>query len=260
MGQVGGRASMAAMPVQRGNYGIPARQMAPARPFNDIAPPQQSAPAPMQPVMQPVPPVQPIQPPAPTYAQPAPAVPVQQPQPMAAPAPQPIQTPQQPIFQTPVAPVQAAPIKKQGFWPKLIPKLQLVLIIVGVLLTIGGVARLMTAPNIAANTIAVGAVSANDGSNITIQFTADDGKLHKLKQSGNFPKLIPGTAVQIAYQPGAPDTTAKQVDSVKAVKNQGTALAVAGGSLLTVGLIIWFVRFIRRRADGPRKVAMATTA
>ena len=254
MGQVGGRASLSAMPVQRGNYGIPPRQpmQQPAQTFADIAPPR-----PAHPITQPV-------------QVPTPPQPVQQPiqQPTASPKPSPIQPPQpisapvQPIFQTPTAAQQsaAAPVKKESFIKKLVPKLQLVLLIVGVLLLIGGGARYMTAPNIDADTIAVGAVAANDGRQMTIQFTADDGKMHKLNQPGNFPELKPGSAVQIAYRAGAPDTTAKRVDQVKSVKSQGLSLLIAGGSLLSVGLAVWFIRFIRNRADGPKKVAMATTA
>lgn len=271
VGQVGGRASLSAMPVQRGNYGIPPRQpmQQPAQTFTDIAPPRPAQPI-TQPVQAPRPPQSGMQP-QPTFAQPvAPPQPVQQPiqQPTASPRPAPIQPPQpisapvQPIFQTPTAAQQSAAVsvKNEGFIKKLVPKLQLVLLIVGVLLLIGGGARYMTAPNIDADTIAVGAVAANDGRQMTIQFTADDGKMHKLNQPGNFPELKPGSAVQIAYRAGAPDTTAKRVDQVKSVKSQGLSLLIAGGSLLSVGLVVWFIRFIRNRADGPKKVAMATTA
>ena len=53
--------------------------------------------------------------------------------------------------------------------------------------------------------------------------------MHKLNQPGNFPELKPGSAVQIAYRAGAPDTTAKQVDQVKSVKKPSLSLLIAGG-------------------------------
>ena len=88
VGQVGGRASLSAMPVQRGNYGIPPRQpmQQPAQTFTDIAPPRPAQPI-TQPVQAPTPP-QPVMQPQPTFAQPvAPPQPVQQPiqQPTASP-------------------------------------------------------------------------------------------------------------------------------------------------------------------------------
>lgn len=224
------------MPVQRGNYGIPPRQS--AAPVQATSPRQ----APMQPAMpsgprlmdiaappkpNPQPPIQP-QPaprPEPATTNPAPARPV---------VDQIVAPPKQPLF-TNIPPVeideQPAPTHKRGRW---LPALRLTLLIMGVLLLVGGAARWITAGSTAGHIIASGAVVSNDGTSMVIQFTANDGRLHKLTAGSN-DALIPGSGVQVAYRSGAVDSSAKQLAPISAARNLGSALVVSGLVLLAAG-------------------------
>jgi hypothetical protein len=122
----------------------------------------------------------------------------------------------------------------------------LVLLVVAGLLVLGGLARWATAGSTSGNLIAAGAVSANDGSTMTIQFTADDGQMHKFTNKSNN-SLIPGSAVQVAYRSGAADNNAKQVAPIKAAHTLGTSLLVTGIALgIFAGLLTVIMHWPRR--------------
>lgn len=246
------RPGLTAMPVQRGNYGIPTRQV-------PVAPVQPSGPAPAMPP-QPGPRLMDVAVPRPSQ----PAQPTQQPtQPVGSPV-----SMQNPGVPTPAAAIPAQPtfnatpkaVEEKANKPAklklILSKLCLVLLIVGALISLVGIARWATAGSIANDTIAVGAVTANDGNTISIQFTADDGQLHKFTIHGNQSALIPGTAVQVAYQPGAPDHTAKQVSKVKSAHNLGVSLFFTGVLLLIVGGGLGL--FVRRHTSHKSTTARAT--
>lgn len=215
-------------PVQRGNYGIPPRQSAPnpSGPRSmDIMPPRPATPrpTPVQPVVQ-----QPIAV-APTQSAVVAeqiAVPPASPQPLYTSTPRPINRPVQ-----------------RGRMDRLLPKLRLALVIVASLLVLTGLARWATAGSISGDLIAAGAVSANDGNTMTIQFTADDGQLHKFTNKSNA-ALIPGTAVQVAYRSGAPDNSAKQVAPIKAAHSLGVSLFVTG---VILGILAGLATLIMHR-------------
>ncbi|MDB5169970.1 MAG: hypothetical protein JWN82_366 [Candidatus Saccharibacteria bacterium] len=214
------------MPVQRGNYGIPPRRPAPlAQPAGprmmDIVPGQR---------MRPVAPI-------PTPVTPPPPVPASVPSQSAAmaeqisvtrPAPRPLYT------NTP-APAAQPELRRQQ--RRILPKLRLALLVVATLLTLGGIIRWATAGSISNDLIAAGAVSANDGNSMTIQFTADDGKLHKFTDKSNS-KLIPGSALQVAYRSGAADNSAKQVAPIQSAHSLGVSLFLTGVLLLAASGIV----------------------
>lgn len=245
------------MPVQRGNYGIPPRRSpsGPTTPQTSMPQPQPAIPTQTGPLMMDVAPRRP-------------SVMMQQPQvqstPVAAPqetapiTPAPVASSQTPLFnavpQHEKAPAKQAQPSKLG---KLAPKLKLAVLVFGVLLTLGGLGRLVTAPNIDGYTAGVAAVTANDSKVMTLQFTADDGKLHKFSANSN-PEFIPGTAVEVAYRPGAADNTVKQVAVVKATRNLGITLMSLGGFLLIVSGIAAIVTYRRRpKITAPTPVAVA---
>lgn len=121
------------------------------------------------------------------------------------------------------------------------------LVIAGLLL-IAGLTRWATAGSTAGDIIAAGAVSANDGSVMTIQFTADDGQLHKFTNKSNA-SLIPGSAVQVAYRSGAADKSAKQVAPINAARSLAMSLIVAGSVLaLLSGLATIIIRLSKPAA------------
>lgn len=225
-------ARAAATPVQRANYGIPPRQTAPLtsgpRSMDIMAPRRPTAPAaPAAPTPRPV--AQPIAT-APSQS----SVVAQQ---IAIPPTQP-----RPLYTNTPAPA-AAPAdqrKKHG----VLPKLRLALVVVGALLLVSGGARWATAGSTAGNLIAAGAVSANDGSTMTIQFTANDGELHKFTNKSNA-ALIPGSAVQVAYKSGAADKTAKQVGPIESARSLGISLLVTGAVLVVFAGLVTLI--IHRR-------------
>lgn len=196
----------------------------------------------------------PPQAPRPVAVAPAPIVPT----PVAVPStptptPQ-VAIPQQPLF----TPAPAQSIKKPTKPTGLLPKALLVLLIIGSLLSVAGLGRWITAGSTAGDNITVGAVLANDGNKLKIQFTADDGLLHSFNVNKAGSELIPGTAVQIAYQPGAADATAKQVSVVKNAHNLGVGLFSAGLFLLaSAGATIWVIR-LRHRKTGISPLAKPT--
>lgn len=216
------------MPVQRGNYGIPPRRAAPTT--TTAAGPLMMDVAPRRPAVQaPQTPLQPV------VTQAAPSIA----------APTPVTSSQTPLFSTAPQPEVATATKhKTSKLRKLAPKLKLVVLTLGILLTLGGLFRVLTAPNIDGYTAGVAAVTANDSKIMTLQFTADDGKLHKFSANSN-PEFIPGTAVEVAYRPGAADNTVKQVAVVKATRNFGITLLSAGVILLLISAVTTIVTYRR---------------
>lgn len=242
------RPSAIPQPIQRGNYGTPSR-VGSLQPMTQPTPQpaQVTAPAPqlvreIQPIFASAP--QPTAPnPVASYAQQRPAPAPNGPQFMdfAPSRPATTSSAQPPIFrQAPEQPV-AVEEKRPLFTPSTAAredrqpshhanKFKLVkgslLGLAAVLIIAGGV-RFVSAGNTTNDTIAVGAVSANDGRSMTIQFTATDGKLHKYSTASNR-DLIPGSAVEVAYRSGAPEATVRQVSIVKDGRNMGILIAAAG--------------------------------
>lgn len=120
------------------------------------------------------------------------------------------------------------------------------MLIVAALLSIGGIARWATAGSTKGHIIAVGAVKANDGYKMTIQFVADDGQLHKFTAKSQA-ELIPGTALEVAYRSGAPETTAKQVGLIKQTRSLGLNLLLLGIGLFAALGIVSLVQRLRHR-------------
>lgn len=255
-----GRPTAMSQPIQRGNYGISARPATPQpqplqRPAMQSAPVSQPvAPAAPQPTQAPIAPAvqSVVTAPRPVSATPqfmdfAPSRPVAAAQPTAltqqhtalAPAFD-VMSPtagltteeKRPLF-TPSA--TAAPQKEQktGKHLKKVTVIKYGLASVAIILLIAGGVRFTSAGNTSGDTIAVGAVSANDGRSMTIQFTATDGKLHKFSTASNR-SLIPGTAVELAYRSGAPEATVRQVSVIKDGRNMGMLIVMAGVALLAV--------------------------
>ncbi len=260
------RPGVVGAPMQRANYGIPARQSTPlqqpaqGQPMMDvIAPaPRPAQPAPVQPVAavppQPQPQQQPYQA-APQPVQPMqPVPPVQQPvavpQPVAA-APTPALPTTAPLGQRPAPMFTANQSTQAPQKPRkehrIIPKFRFVFLVIGLLLTIGGAARIATAGDVSGYVVAVGAVTANDGRKTSIQFTADDGKLHHFTVQGSKRNQIPGTAIEVAYQSGASDATVKQVAIVKSAHNLGVEMLSAGILFLAIGTVWVFVHHRKNR-------------
>lgn len=156
-----------------------------------------------------------------------------------APAPtsdvKPIPEPQPPLRQ-PIFTSNPVPVEEPAHHKKreLLPKLRVALLIVGAVLLVAGAARWITAGSTAGHIIAVGAVAANNGETMTIQFTADDGQLHKFT-TGSDEKLIPGTSLQVAYRSGAADNSVKRVAPIESAKRLGTSMAIGGIALLALG-------------------------
>lgn len=271
--------AVAAMPVQRGNYGIPPRQaQAGTTPqVMDVSAPGSSTvatpdtltpvtpnPAVAQPVSPPVAPAEPMiaapaavaseapaQPVAsvidvastqtvatsqPTPAPPAPVAAAETPSLPGASAPTPLFTPSRALQEK-----EDKKSAKSAGQRGLLRKVGLVCTMVGVLLVAGGVARWITAGSTGGKVVAVGAVSANDGGSYTVQFTADDGQVHKFTRHQKSTSLIPGTAVQVAYQSGAPDKTVVMVSDVKNAHQLATTLLLVGGVLTVAGVVIFLV-------------------
>lgn len=244
------RPPVAAAPMQRANYGIPPRQSAPIQPqtagprMMDVTAP---APRPVQPMQQAQPVAAPQPPAYQPMAQPAPVVPttapVQRPEPMFSP--------------TQSAHTAQKAVKKH----RIISKFRYVFLFVGALLTIGGIVRYATAGNISGYTIAVGAVTANDGKKTSIQFTADDGKLHRFTVQESKRNEIPGTAMEVAYQTGAADATVKRVSVVKSAHSLGVQMLAAGILFLAIGGIWSFVHYRKNRpAQVQQSQAVPVTA
>ena len=130
---------------------------------------------------------------------------------------------------------------------RLVSKIRLSVMIVAALLVVGGAARWLTAGSTANSLVAVGAVSRNDESTMIIQFTANDGQLHKFTTKSNA-ALVPGTAVEVAYRSGAPDTSARQVSVIKQARNLGMELLGTGlGLLIIAGIWALIARNRSRR-------------
>lgn len=283
--------------MQRANYGIPARQSAmqaqpmsrPAAPMTQpvvaqpqvapvtpigqaaramqplvAAPPQPAAPAAPQPTGRYMDMAGPVRQQQPTPTQPQPA-PMQQPvaatqaptrptmdamQPAAA---QQSQAPR-PLFTN--SPQPAAP-KEATKLTKSLPKLRLGFAVAAAILVLVGGGRLITAGSTTGNNIAVGAVAANDGHTMTIQFTADDGKMHKFTSKSSA-SLIPGTAVEIAYRSGAPEASAKRVSVIKQAHNIGLAI-LSLGIVLFIGLGLWFFARAMKNIDRNKPKTSLTT-
>lgn len=236
------------LPVQRGNYGIPPRQSTsqaqPVRPgprSMDIVPP----PRPVQSRQ-----IQPPQPPVvPVPSQPA--VAAEQNSVTQSPARTPLYT-NKPIPKT--IPVPTGSTRGRA----ILPKLRLVLFVVAALLALGGTVRWITAGSTAGNLIAAGAIAANDGDTMTVQFTANDGEMHKFTDKSD-PELIPGKGVQVAYRSGAPDNSAKRVEPIQAARSLGVSLFVAGAILLlTAGAVTLLMRRNRKHSR-PASIANPVT-
>lgn len=263
--------------MQRMNYGIPPRQsqMAPnpvpapsqTPSYAEVVPvqtaPQQAPVAPTQQVAQ-----QPQQAAGRfmEFAGPVGPAPNQM-RPSVAPTPVPSQTqaptgaPYTPVAPKPLFTPTAAPAPKSQSRRHL-PKVRWALVVVGTLLLIAGLGRWVTAGSTAHDAIAVGAVSANDGNSMTIQFTADDGKMHKFTGKSSA-SLIPGSAVEVAYRSGAPEASARRVSVVQQAHNLGVAIAAAGVALLIVAGLWFFANFLkngssRRSPAAPITVPAAT--
>ncbi len=265
MSRPSARINSAPAPIQRGSYGLPPRR--PAAPITQSPAVQPQA--------------------TPTYTQtapsPRPAAPVGTPQfmdfaprPSAPSAPQP--TVATPLFTANPQPVQPleTPAQRPLFTPSQnkaasTPKsekhhrhmrvqraIKVVLTVFAVVLLIGGIGRFISAGSTANDTIAVGAVSANDGRSMTIQFTATDGKLHKYSTPSNR-DLIPGSAVEIAYRSGAPEATARQVSTVKSARNLGVITTMAGIACLALIGILFSVEKLKDRSRH-RASPLTTTA
>ncbi|CAN5126470.1 hypothetical protein BH09PAT3_BH09PAT3_3970 [soil metagenome] len=251
------RVASAPMPVQRGNYGIPARQ---------ITQPQPPAP---KPVAQAAPPIQqPVTQSSSRFmdvtAPPARPAPIQQPPaaatPVAPATPPPLEKPlvsqpPRPLFVTAPHPSHSIE-EKSNKGHSVLPKVRLGLLVLAVLLSIGGLGRWATAGSTANDIIAVGAVAANDGKTMTIQFTANDGLMHKFTEKSNG-KMIPGTAVELAYRSGAPEASVRQVAVVKSAHDLGVGLFMLGVLLFAAAGIITLV--LRHRAKVLRSRAPLTT-
>jgi hypothetical protein len=133
------------------------------------------------------------------------------------------------------------------------------LVIVAGLLSIAGLARWATAGSTTGMTAAVGAVAANDGRTMTIQFTADDGKIHKFT-AGSEAKLIPGTAVEVAFRPGAADASVVRVAVVKGNKNIGMSLFLAGVVLFAAsGGVIGIKKLRQKSKQNPTSLTTPVT-
>ena len=249
------------MPVQRGNYGLPPRQ------------PQASTPTAAQPMVRPAQPgprsmdimvPRPAQPPRPQAPTPNPVAPSPEPTPptpapsssatvaeqisVTAPASRPLYT-NQPVAE----PVPAQAIQSGGA----LPKVRLALLILGALLLLGGAARWLTAGSTSGDLIAAGAIAANDGDKMTVQFTANDGQMHKFIDKSDS-KLTPGSAVQVAYRSGAPDNSAKRVEPIKAAHSMGIWLMATGIVLLLgAGIVTFLLR--RPRQAQPASIAKPVT-
>jgi hypothetical protein len=164
---------------------------------------------------------------------------------VTAPTPQPLYS------NRPSAPASDTEPAKGGGW---LPKLRLALLIVGTLLVVGGAGRWLTAGSTSGDLIAAAAVAANDGNSMTIQFTANDGQMHKFTTKSDR-TLIPGSAVQVAYRSGAPDTSAKRVEPIAAAHSLGVSLMITGAALLlTAGVL---ALFIRRQIKHPKPASIA---
>jgi hypothetical protein len=167
------------------------------------------------------------------------------PAPVPAPAPiqqtQPAQPSPQPLYSNTPRPA-ATPVSQEKAH-NILPKLRLVLLVVGVLLMLAGTARWASAGSTSGNLISAGAVSANDGTTMTIQFTADDGQMHKFTNKSDS-ALIPGSAVEVAYKSGAADKSAKRVAPIKAAHSLGISLLVTG---VVLGLFAGLITLIMHR-------------
>lgn len=230
------------MPVQRGNYGIPPRQFAPGAPARPMArplPPQPDTrsmdiipPRPVQtPLVQHVPPTASFRPaPRPT---PSPSASAAEQVSVVSSAPQ-------PLYINRPAP-EPAPVDQEES-RGVLPKVCLALVVLAALLVLGGGVRWITAGSTAGDLIAAAAVAANDGTAMTIQFTANDGQMHKFTAKSDA-KLIPGSAVQVAYKSGAPENSAQLVGPIQAARSLGIKLAAAGAVLfLAAGVVALLMR------------------
>lgn len=288
------RPVVAAMPLQRGNYGLPPRPVAVTRPASPtplpspvpqpITAPAASAPVtptitpslpsmtrPMPPSNSPqfmdvTPPTRPaFSPRTPiSITPPPPAAPIAMPtQDIAPQAPvgvgAPLAAAQRPLFTPAPTQVPAQPSSRHLRERVLHPILHYGLIGIGVLLIVAGGIRFISAGNTSGDTVAVGAVSANDGRSMTIQFTATDGKLHKFSEASDR-KLIPGSAVEIAYRSGAPEATARQVAVVKAARNLGLIIIMSGIASLAVAGVAAAVNRVRTRNKRRSKPLTTTVA
>ncbi len=249
------------MPVQRGNYGIPPRQAAPQAQVQPqpqpMARPMQSGPRSMD-IMTP----RPAQPSQPQPATSQPVAPAPQPVPVTADPSEPAadteqvlvtQSPSRPLFTNKPA-VETQPVEalKSG---GLLPKVRLALLVVGALLTLGGAARWITAGSTSSDLIAAGAVAANDGNTMTIQFTANDGAMHKFTTKSDS-KLTPGTGVEVAYKSGAADNGAKRVAPIKAAHGMGIFLMITGVVILLVAGATSLL--MRRQPKHGKRASIAT--
>lgn len=215
------RPSLAAAPLQRSNYGIPPRQSVAPTPgprHMDIAP-MPSRPAPT-----------PVPAPAPLAIPEAPATYSS------------VRQPEAPLF-TATKPT-AAPSTKKSYRPAVVRAVRWACLTVGTVALLGGAGRLATAGSISGYTVAVGAVTANDGHSMNVQYTANDGELHHFTISHSVASMVPGTSLQVAYRPGAPDATVRQVSVVQSHHNLGMQLVATGVVLLIIGGFL----SLRRRA------------
>jgi hypothetical protein len=159
----------------------------------------------------------------------------------------------QPLFSASPVTQASKPKRRYGH---LLPLARVALIVLAALLLIGGIGRWATAGSTSGNTVAVVAVVLNDGKKMTIQFTADDGLLHKFSAKSQA-KLIPGTAIQVAYRPGAADNTVKQVAVVQHAHNLGVALFSVGLLLAIISAVMIFVHKQSTRPAKPFQQAVA---
>ncbi len=239
--------------MQRANYGIPPRQM------DFAARPAVAAPQPVAPAAPVVTPTQVATPQPKPVFQPAQSQPVgPRTMDIMSPRPTTVTTSSAPFVATATPtpaiaspePARPAPIltaARQAAQPEpqpakrsrgLLPKVRLGLLVIGAVLLLGGIVRWTTAGSTNGDIIAVGAVTANDTKTIDMQFTAQDGRLHKYSVKAHDSKLIPGTAVQLAYQSGAPDATVKRVSIIEAGHKLGVTLVVLGlAGLFSAGVI-----------------------
>ena len=242
------RPSVAPAPLQRSNYGIPPRQSAPmptgprtmdvSRPPTRPTPIASPAPAPA-PAVAPEPATPPVQQAAP---EPAPVAPTQ-------PAPQPIFAATRQALEE----NNQQEAKKPSKFGWLRANGKFVLLGLAAVLLLAGVGRLVTAGNISGYTIAVGAVTVNDGKKTTIQFVADDGKLHHFTLGESKRGNIPGTAVQVAYQAGAADATVKQVSVVNSAHKLGVTVLLSGVVVALAASVLFFLAWRKKRAQRPPK-------
>lgn len=140
----------------------------------------------------------------------------------------------------------------------MLPKLRLVLLVVAALLALGGATRWITAGSTAGNLIAAGAIAANDGNTMTVQFTANDGEIHKFTDKSDS-ELIPGKGVQVAYRSGAPDNSAKRVEPIQASRSLGVSLFVTGAVLLLAAGVVTLLMRRNRKYSRPASIAKPVT-